>query len=59
MLLIVIAALLLYTLVSRRRTVLEEGTAGVIGPAYKTVKATVDGKPVHSYVKMDADENQG
>lgn len=49
MLLIVIAALVLGTMLLRRKTLLE-GTNEVIEPANKIVKATVDGKPVHSYV---------
>ena len=55
MLLIIAAALVLASLLYRRRSLLED-TAEMIGPANKTVKATVDGKPVHSYVIMDADE---
>lgn len=49
MLLIVIAALVLGSLLFRSN-VLPEGTAKVTEPAKKAVKATVDGKPVHSYI---------
>ena len=52
MLLIVIAALVLGSLLFRSN-VLPEGTAKVTEPAKKAVKATVDGKPVHSYVAED------
>jgi len=37
------------SLLLRRKTLLE-GTTEVIEPAVKTVRASVDGKPVHSYV---------
>ena len=37
------------SLLFRRKAVLEGNTA-VIEPAIKAVKATVDGKPVHSYI---------
>lgn len=40
------------SLLLRRRTLLEGNTA-VIEPTNKTVKATVDGKPVHSYIVDD------
>ena len=49
MLWIVIAALVLGSMLFRRGTLLE-GSTEVIEPGTKTVKATVDGKPVHSYV---------
>lgn len=52
MLLMIVAALVLGSLLFRMRT-LPEGPAEVIEPANKAVKATVDGKPVHSYVLMD------
>ena len=55
MLLIVIVALVLGTMLFRRNTLLA-GTTEAIEPANKIVKATVDGKPVHSYVRMDADD---
>ena len=55
MLLLIVAALVLASLLFRRNTLLE-GTTEVIEPANKTVKATVDGKPVHSYVRMNSDE---
>ena len=50
MLLIVIAALVLGSLIFRNRTVLEGTTTEVIEPSVKAVRASVDGKPVHSYV---------
>ena len=50
MLLIVIAALVLGSLIFRNRTVLEGTTTELIEPSVKTVRASVDGKPVHSYV---------
>jgi hypothetical protein len=40
------------SLLFRRRAMLEGNTA-VIEPATRTVKATVDGKPVHSYIADD------
>ena len=40
------------SLLFRRRALLEGNTA-VIEPANKAVKATVDGKPVHSYIVDD------
>ena len=49
MLLIVIVALVLGSMLLRRRALLE-GNTEMIGPANKAVKATVDGKPVYSYV---------
>ena len=52
MLMIVIAALVLGTLLFRRNA-LPEGTDEIIGPGRKSVKAAVDGKPVHSYVLED------
>lgn len=52
MLLMVIVALVFGSLLLRRRTLLE----GPTEPANKIVKATVDGKPVHSYVMVDEDE---
>ncbi len=52
MLLVIAAALVLGSLLFRRKT-LPEGTAGAVEPAGKAVQATVDGKPVHSYVRMD------
>jgi len=52
MLWIVIAALVLGSMMFRRGTLLE-GSTEVIEPGTKTVKATVDGKPVHSYVMPD------
>ena len=55
MLLMICAALVLASLLLRRRALLE-GTTEMIEPAGKTVKATVDGKPVHSYVMMDSHE---
>ena len=55
MLWMIAAVLVLGSLLFRRRT-LVEGTAEVIEPANKAVQATVDGKPVHSYVRMDADD---
>ena len=33
-----------------RRKAMPEGNTAVIEPAARTVKATVDGKPVHSYI---------
>ena len=48
MLMIVIAALVLGTLLFRRNA-LPEGTDEMIGQGHKSVKASVDGKPVHSY----------
>ena len=50
MLLIVIVALVFGSLIFRNRTVLEGTTTEVIEPSVKTVRASVDGKPVHSYV---------
>ena len=55
MLMIVIVALVLGSMLFRRRALLE-GTTDVIEPANKVVKATVDGKPVYSYVMADKDE---
>ena len=55
MLLILIAALVLGSMLFRRKTLLE-GTTDVIEPANKVVKATVDGKPVYSYVMADKDK---
>ena len=55
MLLIVIVALALGTILFRRNTLLA-GTTEAIEPANKIVKATVDGKLVHSYVMVDNDE---
>ena len=55
MLLLIAAALVLGSLLFRRNTLLES-TAEVIEPASKAVKATVDGKPVYSYVMADKDE---
>ena len=55
MLLILIAALVLGSMLFRRRTLLE-GTTDVIEPANKVVKATVDGKPVYSYVMAHKDK---
>ena len=52
MLLIVIAALVLGSMLLRRKTLPE----GVTGPENKIVKATVDGKPVYSYVEAEPDE---
>lgn len=52
MLMIVIAALVLGTMWFRRKA-LPEGTDEMIRPGHKTVKASVDGKPVHSYVSED------
>lgn len=52
MLMIVIAALVLGTLWFRRNA-LPEGTDEMIGQGHKSVKASVDGKPVHSYVLED------
>ena len=52
MLMIVIAALVLGTLWFRRNA-LPEGTDEIIGQGHKSVKASVDGKPVHSYVLED------
>lgn len=52
MLWIVIAALVLGSMLFRKGTLLE-GSTEVIEPGTKTVKATVDGKPVHSYVMPD------
>ena len=53
MLLMICAALVLASLLLRRKALLE-GTTEMIEPASKTVKAAVDGKPVHSYVMMDS-----
>jgi len=39
-------------LLLRKRT-MPEGNAALIEPAARTVKATVDGKPVHSYITDD------
>ena len=36
-----------------RKTALPEGSTGRNEPAVRTVKATVDGKPVHSYISND------
>ena len=36
-----------------RKTALPEGNTGRNEPAVRTVKATVDGKPVHSYISND------
>ena len=36
-----------------RRNALPEGNTQVIEPSVKTVRATVDGKPVRSYVAED------
>jgi len=55
MLLIVIVALVLGTMLFRRNTLLA-GTTEAIEPASKIVKATVDGKPVHSYVMVENNE---
>ena len=55
MLLMMIAALALCALLFRKNT-LPEGAAEVIEPANKSVKASVDGKPVHSYILTDTDE---
>ena len=55
MLLILIATLVLGSLILRNRT-LPQGTTEVIEPSVKTVRASVDGKPVYSYVKVDADK---
>jgi len=55
MLWIVIAALVLGSMLFRRGTLLE-GSTEVIEPGTKTVKATVDGKPVHSYVMPDKEK---
>jgi len=41
-----------------RRTALPEGTAEAAEPSVRTVRASVDGKPVHSYVMADRDEKQ-
>ncbi len=48
----VIFGLGLGALLFRRRARLE-GNAAVIEPANRSVKATVDGKPVHSYIVDD------
>ena len=50
MLLIVIVALVFGSLIFRNRAVLEGTTAEAIESSVKTVRASVDGKPVHSYV---------
>lgn len=55
MLLMIVAALVLGSLLFGRKP-LPEGVTEAIEPASKAVKATVDGKPVHSYVMMDTDE---
>ena len=55
MLLIVIVALVFGTMLFRRNTLLA-GTTKAIEPANKIVKATVDGKPVHSYVMVENNE---
>lgn len=52
MLLIVIAALVFGTMLFRGKTLLE-GTNEMTGQGNKIVQATVDGKPVHSYVAED------
>ena len=36
-----------------RKTALPEGNTGRNEPAVRTVKASVDGKPVHSYISND------
>ena len=36
-----------------RKAALPEGNTGENEPAVRTVKATVDGKPVHSYIPND------
>ena len=55
MLLVLIAALIFGSILFRRGTLLE-GSTEVIEQGTKTVKATVDGKPVHSYVMPDKKE---
>ena len=55
MLLVVIAALVLGSILFRRGTLLE-GSTEMIEPGTKTIKATVDGKPVHSYILADKEK---
>lgn len=52
MLMMIATALVLGPLLFWSRT-LPEGTEESDGPEKITVKATVDGKPVHSYIMMD------
>ena len=52
LLIAIIIGLGLGSLLFRRRTLLEGNTV-VIEPVNKAVKATVDGKPVHSYIVAD------
>ena len=52
LLIAIIIGLGLGSLLFRRRTFLEGNTV-CIEPVNKTVKATVDGKPVHSYIVDD------
>ena len=52
LLIAVIIGIGLSSLLLRRRAFVE-GNAAVIEPAVRRVKATVDGKPVHSYVADD------
>ena len=52
MLLILLAALVFGSLILRNRT-LPQGTAEMIEPSVKTVRASVDGKPVNSYIADD------
>ena len=48
----IIIGLVLGTLLFRK-TALPEGNTGRNEPAVRTVKASVDGKPVHSYISND------
>ena len=49
LLIAIIIGLCLGSLLFRKRVLLE-GNTMTIEPTNKTVKATVDGKPVHSYI---------
>ena len=52
LLIAIIIGLGLGSLILRKRVLLE-GNTMTIEPENKTVKATVDGKPVHSYILDD------